>query len=80
MLYYGKPTVLSDSTASNVFLANYPDALLYASLAEAEPYLMNDARVQTWAALYERAITAINTSDQSSEYSGQPMSMSYNVR
>jgi hypothetical protein len=80
MLYYGKPTVLSDSTASNVFLANYPDALLYASLAEAEPYLMNDARIQTWAALYERAITAINTSDQSSEYSGQPMSMSYNVR
>jgi len=80
MLYYSKPTVLSDTNASNVFLANYPDALLYASLAEAEPYLMNDARIQTWAALYDRAITAINTSDQSSEYSGQPMSMSYNVR
>lgn len=80
MLYYGKPTVLSDSTASNVFLANYPDALLYASLAEAEPYLMNDARIQTWAALYDRSITAINNSDQASEYSGQPMSMSYNVR
>jgi hypothetical protein len=27
--------------------------------------------------LYDRAITAINTSDQSSEYGGQPMSMSY---
>jgi hypothetical protein len=80
MLYYGKPTALSDSNASNVFLANYPDALLYGALAEAEPYLMNDARIQTWAALYERAITSINTSDQSSEYSGQPMSMSYNVR
>lgn len=80
MLYYAKPTLLSDSNASNVFLANYPDALLYASLAEAEPYLMNDARIQTWAALYERAVTAISTSDQSSEYSGQPMSMSYNVR
>lgn len=80
MLYYGKPAVLSDSNASNVFLANYPDALLYGALAEAEPYLMNDARIQTWAALYDRAITAINNSDQSSEYSGQPMSMSYNVR
>ena len=80
MLYYGKPPVLSDTNASNVFLANYPDALLYASLAEAEPYLMNDARIQTWAALYDRATTAINTSDQASEYSGQPMSMSYNVR
>jgi hypothetical protein len=80
MLYYSKPTLLGDSNASNVFLANYPDALLYGSLAEAEPYLMNDARVQTWAALYDRAITSINTSDQASEYSGQPMSMSYNVR
>ena len=80
MLYYSKPTALSDSNASNVFLANYPDALLYAALAEAEPYLMNDARIQTWATLYERAITSINTTDQSSEYSGQPMSMSYNVR
>ena len=80
MLYYAKPALLSDSNASNVFLANCPDALLYAALGEAEPYLMNDARLQTWAALYERAITAINTSDQSSEYGGQPMSMSYNVR
>ena len=80
MLYYGKPPLLSSTNASNIFLANYPDALLYASLAEAEPYLMNDARVQTWAALYDRAVTAITNSDQSSEYSGQPMSMSYNVR
>lgn len=77
MLYYAKPALLSDSNASNVFLANCPDALLYAALGEAEPYLMNDARLQTWAALYERAIMAINTSDQSSEYGGQPMSMSY---
>jgi hypothetical protein len=72
--------VLSDTNASNVFLANLPDALLYGSLAEAEPYLMNDARIQTWGSLYSRAIESISTSDQASEYSGQPMSMSYNVR
>jgi len=77
MLYYAKPQYLSDTNITNAFLANYPDALLYAALGEAEPYLMNDARLQTWAALYDRAITAINTSDQSSEYGGQPMSMSY---
>lgn len=77
MLYYAKPQYLSDVNITNAFLANYPDALLYAALGEAEPYLMNDARLQTWAALYDRSITAINTSDQSSEYGGQPMSMSY---
>jgi len=80
MLYYAKPPLLSASNASNVFLANCPDALLYASLGEAEPYLMNDARLQVWASLYDRAVASISVSDQSSEYSGQPMSMSYNVR
>jgi hypothetical protein len=76
MLYYYKPPVLSNDNSSNVFLANYPDALLYAALGEAEPYLMNDARLQTWGALYDRSISTINIADQSSEYGGQPMSMS----
>lgn len=80
MLYYAKPPLLSDSNSSNVFLANCPDALLYASLGEAEPYLMNDARLQVWASLYDRSVASISTADQSSEYSGQPMAMSYNVR
>jgi hypothetical protein len=80
MLYYAKPPLLSDSNTSNVFLANCPDALLYAALGEAEPYLMNDARLQVWASLYDRSIASITTADQSGEYGGQPMSMSYNVR
>ena len=77
MLYYAKPQYLSDTNITNSFMANYSDALLYAALGEAEPYLMNDARLQTWAALYDRSVLAINTADQSSEYGGQPMSMSY---
>jgi hypothetical protein len=76
MLYYAKPSVLSDTNTSNIFLANYPDALLYAALGEAEPYLMNDARIQVWSSLYDRAISTISVADQSSEYGGQPMSMS----
>lgn len=75
MLYYYKPTALSDTVQTNPFLINYPDALLYAALAEAEPYLMNDQRIQTWAALYDRAISAINVSDENSEYSGVPLKM-----
>ena len=75
ILYYAKPTVLSTGNASNVFLANYPDALLYASLLEAEPYLINDARSQTWATLYDRAIQNISNADQNGEYSGVPLQM-----
>ena len=80
MLYYFKPAVLSVSNTSNEFLANYPDALLYASLLEAEPYLMNDARTQTWSSLYNQAIARINTSDEESEFSGVPLVMTVTTR
>jgi hypothetical protein len=75
ILYYAQPTVLSSSNSSNVFLANYPDALLYGTLLEAEPYLINDQRSQTWALLYDRAVKNIQDSDQNSEYSGIPLQM-----
>ena len=75
ILYYAKPPQLSPLEVSNIFLANYYDALLYASLLEAEPYLINDARTQTWVALYDRAIKNISDADQNGEYSGIPLQM-----
>jgi hypothetical protein len=68
ILYYAQPTFISTTTASNLFLAYYPDALLYATLAEAEPYLMNDQRVVTWSSLYDRAIANIKQSDLGATY------------
>lgn len=63
MLYYAKPTYISSSVSSNLYLANYSDALLYATLAEAEAWLMNDEKIQKWASMYDRAITNIMNSD-----------------
>lgn len=80
VMYYSKPEALSDSNPTNAFMTVCPDALLFASLAEAEPYLMNDARVQTWAALYDRALAAIADSDESSEYAGVPLQMTFSQR
>jgi len=80
ILYYAKPTQMSASVSSNVFLANYYDALLYASLLEAEPYLINDARSQTWATLYDRAIKNISDADSRGEYSGVPLIMKVTSR
>ena len=73
LVYYKKPTALSDNTATNEFLENTPDVLLYASLVEAEPYLMNDARIAVWSNLYQQAITNANESSDSAEYSGVPL-------
>jgi hypothetical protein len=68
ILYYAQPTFISSTVASNLYLAYYPDALLYATLAEAEPYLMNDQRVVTWSSLYDRAIANIKQSDLGATY------------
>jgi hypothetical protein len=80
MLYYYKPEALSDSNPSNVFLANYPDLLLYGSLAQAEPYLMNDARLAVWASLYADTLNLVETADENSEYSGIPLQMKLTSR
>ena len=80
LLYFAAPTFLGDTNSSNVFIANAPDALLYASLLEAEPYIMNDARINTWGTMYDRAISTITKSDESSQYSGVPLSMTTTLR
>lgn len=80
MLYYFKPASLSNTNPSNEFMANYPDALLYGALLEAEPYLFNDARIAVWSGLYDRAVERINTTDEQSEYAGVPISMTVTTR
>lgn len=80
MLYYAAPAYLSSTNSSNVFLANCPDLLLYASLAEAEPYIMNDERLTTWANLYQRGVEALKISDDQGEYAGSPLTMTVAVR
>lgn len=73
MFYFGAPTFLSSSNASNAFLANTPDALLYGSLLEAAPYLMDDARINTWGTMFDRAMASITRSDEEGQYSGVPL-------
>ena len=80
MLYYARPEALSDSNTSNEFMANCPDALLYGALVEAEPYLMNDARLAVWTQLYANAVQSLAESDNTSEYAGVPLSMTVTSR
>ena len=80
LLYFAAPAYLSSTNASNVFLTTAPDALLYASLIEAEPYLMNDARINTWGTMYDRAIASLTKSDEQGQYSGVPLAMKLTPR
>jgi hypothetical protein len=54
--------------------------LLYGALVEAEPYLMNDARINTWGSMYDRAITSLTKSDEEGQYSGVPLAMKLTAR
>ena len=70
-LYYNaRLPALSDSTTTNWLLEYHPDAYLYGSLVHSAPYLKEDARLQTWAALYQNAVDAINTESESSKFGG----------
>jgi len=75
ILYYAKPDFISTSQASNVYLAYFPDALLYATLAEAEPYLMNDERIAIWASMYDRAIANIRENDKGATFSSATLNV-----
>jgi len=70
LIYYSKLSKLSTSNTSNWLLASSPDIYLYGSLLQAAPYLQDDARIQTWATLYERALNDSQTADDRSASSG----------
>ena len=75
MTYYKIPKVLSDTNPSNEYLDVCPDLLLYASLAESAPFLMDDPRLATWQALYAEGLASITKSDESSTFPAQPLSI-----
>ena len=75
LVYSIAPPFLSTSNTSNTFLTVCPDLLLYASLLEAEPYLMNDARINTWGTMFDRAMGSLTRSDEKGQFSGVPLAM-----
>ena len=75
MTYYKIPKVLSTTNPSNEYLEVCPDLLLYASLVESAPFLMDDARLVTWEQLYTRGLTSITKSDEQSEFPAQPLAV-----
>jgi len=80
MVYYHKPPYLSDTVSSNLWLATTPDLLLYASLGEAEPFLMNDERIQTWSAMYDRGVNSLQRSDDEADFPAHPLSITNSTR
>ena len=70
LLYCQRIPALSDSNQTNWLLTICPNAYLYGALLAAQPYLINDERMNTFQALYRQAVDGLNLVDW---YSGSTM-------
>jgi len=68
--YYARIPNLSEDEPKNWLLLEAPDAYLYGSLLEAEPYIKNDPRTATWKAFLEVALNDIQGASDRSRFSG----------
>lgn len=73
MLFYKKFDALTSSASTNWMITNAPDVYLYGCLLEAEPFIMNDPRVQLWATAFQQAIADIQDQDNRDRHSGSAL-------
>lgn len=59
IVYFNRPR-LDDLTATNAVLSYHPDIYLYGSLLAAGSFVVDTARQQLWATLYDSAIESAN--------------------
>ena len=79
LYYYARTTPLDDSNTSNWILDHFPDAYLYGALVHSAPYLVDDARAQVWASLYQNAIDGINGNNERAKFGGSGLRMQVNT-
>jgi hypothetical protein len=70
MTYWRKASSLSGSTPTNWLLAEHPDLYLYGALAEAAPYLKDDARVAVWKSELEARLNEVERATEAEHWGG----------
>jgi hypothetical protein len=73
--YYARFPALSTTNPSNWLLANGPDAYLWGTLTEVEPFLYNDARMALWKDRGDSALNSIQVADDQARFSGGTLSI-----
>ena len=63
ILYYELPALLDETNQTNWLTQYAPNALLYATLLEATPFLKNDERIPVWEKFYIHSVQALNAED-----------------
>ena len=73
MLYLKKIDNLSVANPTETMLTENPDVYLYGALLEAEPFLMNDARVQLWGSMLQQVAKDLQDRDIFDRHSGSAL-------
>lgn len=73
MTFYQSWLPLSATNTTNWLLTNAPDIYLYGALLEAEPFIMNDPRVQLWLGTFNTSVADLQMQDNKDRHSGSAM-------
>lgn len=79
LYYYKRITALSADADVNWVLTYFPDVYLYGSAIHSAPYLGDDARLQTWMGLYDRALGELAGDDARARWNGAPVRTTVDV-
>jgi hypothetical protein len=63
------------TNSANWLLTNHPDAYLYGTLMEAEPYMKNDARIAVWGSGLSAVIEQINSVSDQDAFNAGPLNL-----
>ena len=72
LLYYKRYDALS-VTPTNYLLTTHPSIYLFAALAEACVYTLDNDRVTMWEAKYKKEIESVQDTDQKAQFSGSAL-------
>lgn len=71
LYYYGKPAALA--LGENSTYTRYPEVFLFASVAEASPFLGEDSRAPMWEAKFAQALQDAMSNERWKAYSGSQL-------
>jgi len=75
--YYARFTALSADADTNWLLTNHPSIYLFATLAEAAPFTLEDARAALWEAKYQADLKQLQDTDDEGLRSGSVLRVRY---
>mgnify|MGYP003113685749 CR=1 FL=1 len=73
-LFYKRLDALT-GTNTNFITTDIPEALIFGSCLEAEPFLQNDERIAVWKTKYDEVINDYQAKDTAEALSGSPLTV-----